>query len=162
MNYDSIAQWSQVVSSLLFLGVLVWLWIRYIQPAVLAAQAAQNARIAEAERHRDEAKAALDGLQREIEAAQRDAVAIKDRVSAMMSGEREALLREAVEAGERALRDAQAELSRARIAARDQLRDDLIEKALAAARDIASRRMDEGADKKLVDSFVGSLGRERS
>lgn len=162
MNYDSIAQWSQVVSSLLFLGVLVWLWIRYIQPAVLAAQAAQNARIAEAERHRDEAKAALDGLQREIEAAQRDAVAIKDRVSAMMSGEREALLREAVEAGERALRDAQAELSRARIAARDQLRDDLIEKALAAARDIASRRMDAGADKKLVDSFVGSLGRERS
>jgi len=66
MNYQSIAQWSQVASSVLFLGVLVWLWIRYIQPAVLAAQAAQNARIAEAERHRDEAKAALDGLQREI------------------------------------------------------------------------------------------------
>ncbi|HET9394151.1 MAG TPA: hypothetical protein VFO29_11610 [Candidatus Rubrimentiphilum sp.] len=160
MNYQTIAQWSQIASSVLFLGVLVWLWIRYIQPAVLAAQAAQNARIAEAERHRDEAKAALDGLQHEIEAAQGDAVAIKERVSAMMSSEREALLREAREAGERALRDAQGELSRARVAASEKLRDDLIEKALAAARGIASRRMDAGADKKLVNSFVGSLERK--
>jgi F-type H+-transporting ATPase subunit b len=162
MNYQAIAQWSQITSSLLFLGVLVWLWIRYIQPAVLAAQATQNARIAEAERHRDEAKAALDGLQREIEAAQRDALAIKERVTALMSGEREALLREAVEAGERALRDAQAELSRARAAAREQLRDELVEKALAAARTIALRRVDAGANRKLVDSFVGSLGQKKT
>jgi F0F1-type ATP synthase membrane subunit b/b' len=159
MNYQAIAEWSQVASSLLFLGALVWLWIRYIQPAVLAAQVAQNARIAEAERHRDEAKAALKGLQREIEAAQRDALAIKERVTALMSGERETLLREAREAGERALRDAQAELPRARAAARAQLRDELIEKALAGARDIALRRVDAGANRKLVGSFVGSLAR---
>ncbi len=160
MNYQAIAEWSQVASSLLFLGALVWLWIRYIQPAVLAAQVAQNARIAEAERHRDEAKAALKGLQREIEAAQRDALAIKERVTALMSGERETLLREAREAGERALRDAQAELPRARAAARAQLRDELIEKALAGARDIALRRVDAGANRKLVGSFVGSLARK--
>lgn len=160
MNYEAIAEWSQVTSALLFMGVLVWIWIKFIQPAVLAAQVAQNAKIAEAERHRDEAKAALEGLQREIEAAQRDAVAIKERVAALMSGERETLLREAREAGERALRDAQAELSRARVAARDQLRDELIEKALAAARNIAAHRVDAGANRKLVDSFVGSLGRK--
>jgi len=162
MNYQSIAQWSQVASSVLFLGVLVWLWIRYIQPAVLAAQAAQNARIAEAERHRDEAKAALDGLQREIESAQSDALAMKERVTAMTSGERETLVREAREAGERALRDAQAELARARVAASGQLRDELIEKALAAARNIAQQRMDDRANRKLVDTFVGSLDRRSS
>jgi F-type H+-transporting ATPase subunit b len=162
MNYQAIAEWSQVASSLLFMGVLVWLWIKYIQPAVLAAQVAQNARIAEAERHRDEAKAALEGLRRQIEIAQHDALAIKERVSAQMSGEREVLLREAREAGERALRDAQAELSRARAAARAQLRDELIEKALAGARDIALRRVDAGANKKLVGSFVGSLTRRRT
>ena len=53
MNYQAIAEWSQVVSALLFLGVLLWMWIKFIQPAVLAAQVAQNARINEAERHRD-------------------------------------------------------------------------------------------------------------
>ena len=162
MNYQAIAEWSQVASSLLFMGVLVWLWIRYIQPAVLAAQAAQNARIAEAERHRDQTKAALEGLQHEIEAARRDALAMKERVTTQMSGERETLLREAREAGERALRDAQAELSRARAAARGQLRDELIEKALAGARDIAVRRVDAGANRKLVGSFVGSLTRRRN
>ncbi len=162
MNYQAIAEWSQVVSSLLFMGVLVWLWIKFIQPAVLAAQVAQNAKIAETERHRDEAKAALESLQHEIEAAQNDALAIKGRVAAQIAGEREAVLREAREAGERALRDAQAELPRARAAARDQLRDELIEKALTEAREIASRRVDASADRKLAGSFVGLLERSRT
>jgi len=159
MNYQAIAEWSQIASSLLFLGVLVWLWIRYIQPAVLAAQAAQNARIAEAERHRDEAKAALEGLQREIESAQRDALAMQERVTALTSGEREALLREARDAGERALRDAQAELARARAAAGGRLGDQLSEKALTAARSITLRRVDAGPNRKLGDTFVVCRGR---
>jgi len=162
MNYQVIAEWSQVVSSLLFMGVLVWMWIKFIQPAVLAAQAAQNAKIAEAERHRNEAKASLEELQQAIEAAQRDAIAIKERVAALMSGERESVLREAREAGERALRAAQAELPRARAAAREQLRDELIEKALIGARDMAARRVDAGANRKLVGSFVGLLERSRT
>lgn len=159
MNYQAIAEWSQVASAVLFLGVLVWLWVKFIQPAVLAAQAAQNARINEAERHRDEARAALDGLQREIGTAQQDAEAIKDRVAALVTAEREAVLREAREAGERALRDAEGELARARAAARVQLRDELVEKALRLARENAARRIDAAADKKLASSFVQSLER---
>jgi F0F1-type ATP synthase membrane subunit b/b' len=159
MNYEAIAQWSQVASAALFLGVLVWMWFKFIQPAVLAAQAAQNARINEAERHRDEARAALEGLQSDIGVAQQDALAIKDRIAAFVAAEREAVLREAREAGERALRDAEGELARARAAARVQLRDELIEKALASARELAVRRMDGAAEKKLVGSFVESLER---
>ncbi len=159
MNYQAIAEWSQVASALLFLAVLVWMWLKFIQPAVLAAQAAQNARINEAERHRDEAKAALEGLRGEIGQAQQDAVAIKDRLGAFVSAEREAVLREAREAGERALRDAEGELARARAAARSQLRDELLEKALDLARQTAARRMDAAADKKLASSFVRSLER---
>ena len=118
MNYEAIAEWSQVASAILFLAVLVWMWFKFIQPAVLAAQAAQNARINEAERHRDEAKAALEGLQREIGVAQQDALAIKDRIASLEAAERETVLREAREAGERALRDAEGELARARCGAR--------------------------------------------
>ncbi len=159
MNYVAIAEWSQVASSVLFLAVLVWMWIKFIQPAVLAAQAAQNARINEAERHRDEAKSALEGLHGEIGLAQQDALAIKDRIAAFVAAEREAILREAREAGERALRDAEGELARARAAARVQLRDELVAKALGLARDTAARRMDAAAEKKLASSFVQSLER---
>ena len=161
MNYQAIAEWSQVVSALLFLGVLVWMWVKFIQPAVLAAQVAQNARINEAERHRDEAKAALAHLQSEIDAASGDALAIKGRVASLIAAEREAVLREARDAGERALRDAQGELARAREAAKQQLRDELIDKALAQARATALERVDAGADRKLIGSFVQSLERSR-
>ena len=51
--YVQIAVWSQVVSALLFMGVLVWLWFKFIQPAILGAQDRQNKQIAQAERHRD-------------------------------------------------------------------------------------------------------------
>jgi len=159
VNYEAIAEWSQVASAVLFLAVLVWMWFKFIQPAVLAAQAAQNARVNEAERHRDEAKAALEGLHGEIGLAQQDALAIKDRIAAFAAAEREAILREAREAGERALRDAEGELARARAAARVQLRDELVEKALGLARETAARRMDDAADKKLSSSFVQSLER---
>lgn len=159
MNYAAIAEWSQVASALLFMAALVWLWVKFIQPAVLTAQAAQNARINEAERHRDEAKAALEDLQREIGTAQQDAVAIKDRIAAQIAAEREIVLREAREAGERALRDAEGELARARSAARVRLRDEMLEKALGLARQDAARRIDAAADKKLAASFVRSLER---
>lgn len=157
MNYDAIALWSEVASSVLFVVALVLVWNKFIEPAVLRAQANKNAQIAEAERHRDEARAALEGLQREVEGAQRDALAIKERVAALSAAERDAALREAREAGERTLRDADGELDRARAAAREQLRDELLDEALAAARASAVQRVDTAVNQKLVASFVESL-----
>lgn len=157
MNYQAIAEWSQVVSSLLFLLALVIMWLKFLQPAVLAAQAAQNARILEAERHRDEAKAALEGLHADIDAAQRDAAAMKNRVGTQIASERADAIAEAREAGERALKEAQGELARSRVAAAAQLRDELIEKALAQAKENAQRRIDDAAERKLTGSFVRSL-----
>ena len=57
--YIKIAIWSQVVSSIIFLGVLAYMWFRWILPVVMAAQERSNRQIAEAERHRDEVKGAL-------------------------------------------------------------------------------------------------------
>ena len=75
MNYEAVALWSQVLSAILFIAVLVWMWVKFMQPAVLLAQQNANAAIAEAERHRDEAKAELASLRGEVENAQRDAIA---------------------------------------------------------------------------------------
>jgi F0F1-type ATP synthase membrane subunit b/b' len=157
--YVQIAIWSQVASSVLFLCVLAWLWFKFLQPAILAAQERYNKQVAEAERHRDEAKATLDLLQNEIDGAGRDAEAIKARADAQAVREHDAVVAETREAGERALRDAQAEFARTLAAARERLREELLGKALATARQEATRRVDASVNARLVDGFVGSLER---
>lgn len=158
MNYELIAEYSQIASAALFVAVMVWVWARFIQPAVLTAQENANAQIAQAERHRDQAKAALDALQGEIEAAERDAEAMKERCVVQARAEHDALLREARDAGERALRSAQGELQRGRAAAGVRFRDELLEKALGAARAQAANRVDDPTDARLLHAFVDSLG----
>lgn len=157
MNYTQVALYSQVASSVLFVIVMIWIWVRFLQPAVLTAQQNQNAQLAEAERRRDEAKGVLAGLHGEIENAKRDAQAIKERVAAQASAEREATLRETREAGERGLRNAERELDRSRAAARDQLRDEFLNRALEAARTRAAERVDAPVDSRLVSAFLNNL-----
>ncbi|HEY1653596.1 MAG TPA: hypothetical protein VGF86_00615 [Candidatus Tumulicola sp.] len=157
--YVQIAIWSQVVSAVLFLIVLVWMWFKYLQPAILDAQDRHNKQIAEAERHRDEAKATLELLQSEIEGATHDAELIRRRADAQAAREYETAVAEAREAGERALRGAQAEFARALAAARDRLRIELLDKALVLAREEAARRVDPVTNARIVDRFVGSLER---
>lgn len=155
--YVRIALWSQVVAAVLFICFLVWLWTKYLQPAVLAAQERQNKQIAEAERHRDEAKAMLDVLRTQITGASHDADAIKQRAVAQAKREYDAAVAEATEAGQRALANANGELQRARAAARDQLRREMLDRALSQARRDAERRIDTPTNARLVNDFLGSL-----
>ena len=159
MNYEQIAVWSNVACALLFYVVLIWMWVKFAQPAVLAAQANTNKALAETERHRDEAKASLDVLRAEIEGADRDAAAIRARSTEFASHERDAALAEARAAGERTLRNAAGELDRARAAARESLRTELLEKALDLAKSDATARVDAGLNAKLVGDFVSSIAK---
>ena len=159
IDYEQVAKWSDIVSAILFLAVLVWLWVKYIAPAVLAAQENTNKQLAEAERHRDEAKAALDVLRQQIEAAHRDASMIAERTGNLAKHESESVLAAAREAGERAVRNAEGELERARAAARAGFREELASKALDLARSEASARVDAGVDTRLIQQFVASLDR---
>lgn len=159
--YVQIAIWSQVVSAVLFMGVLVWLWFKFIQPAILAAQDRQNKQIAQDERHRDEAKSMLDVLRNDVENARRDAGLIGARIDGEAARERDGIVAEARDAGERSVRDAQAEFSRALAAGREQLRIDMLEKALQRAREEAARRVDATVDAGLLERFTRSLERPR-
>ena len=159
--YLRIAIWSQVVSSVVFLGVLVYIWVRWILPVVMAAQDRSNKQIAEAERHRDEVKAALETLGAEIESARHDAELIVGRASEHAEHERLATLEECKEAGERALQDAGKEIDRARAAALRRLHDELLARALRVAREDAAKRVGPAEDERLIDGFVGSLERAR-
>jgi F0F1-type ATP synthase membrane subunit b/b' len=157
MNYEAVALWSQVLSAILFIIVLVWMWVKFLQPAVLQAQVNANAAIAEAEKHRDQAKAELESLRGETDAARRDAAAIKQRVEAQAKAECEAMVAEARRAGDRSIQNAQGELSRSRAAARERLREELLDQALTLARSQAQQRVDERVNAQLVGSFLSNL-----
>lgn len=157
--YLRIAIWSQVISSIVFIAILVWAWFRWFLPVIMSAQERSNQQIAEAERHRDEVKGALETLGSQIESARRDAELIVRRASEHAEHERQSLLEECTDAGERALQDAGKELARARAAAQRRLRDDLLARALRVTRDEAARRVSPALDERLIDGFVGSLER---
>lgn len=159
--YVQIAIWSQVVSAIFFIAAMVYIWTRYLQPMVLAAQEHSNAQVREAERHRDEAKAALDALVGEIEGARHDARLIRERADRHAERERETTLASVKEEGERALRNAQGELQRAREAARVRLRTEIVHRALVAARDEGQRRIDAAANARIIEHFLASLERAR-
>jgi F-type H+-transporting ATPase subunit b len=136
--YDALATWSQVVGSIAFIIVLVWLFVRFVVPAVAASQERKNAELAEAERRRDAAGETVEAARREVETASGEATAILQRVDGDVVRERELILREARDDGERVVRNADGELGRARMAARDRLRTELVSQALRIAREAAT------------------------
>jgi F-type H+-transporting ATPase subunit b len=151
--YEALAVWSQVVASVLFLGVMIYVWIRFIAPAVGASRLRKNAELAEAERRRDAARAQVEAAQRELDLADADARAIRARAQADATRLHEAMLAEAAAEGERLVRHAEGELERGRAEAREQLRSELLQHAMQIARDAASR-LDEATDRRLVADAV--------
>ncbi len=157
--YVQVAIWSQVASTVLFFAALVYIWVRWLQPTVLAVQERSNQQITEAEHRRDIAREALQALRDEIEGARADAVLIHTRAQTQGDAERRALLDEARQAGERVLRNARGELTRAREAARTRLRDEMLARALRETRSEAQRRIDKATNEKIVDHFLVALER---
>ncbi|GAC1395819.1 MAG: hypothetical protein NVS2B8_09250 [Vulcanimicrobiaceae bacterium] len=156
--YEALSTWSQVVAALLFIVVLVVLWRKYITPAVLASQARKNAELAESEARRDAARAETDVARAEIASADDDARAIRARAQSDATRTREKILADAKAEGERLVRNADGELERGRVAARDRLRTDLLEKAMQIARE-ASLHLDEATNRRLVGEAVDTAER---
>jgi F0F1-type ATP synthase membrane subunit b/b' len=160
--FVQVALWSQVAGSVAFLIVLIVLFRKFMIPAVLANQAARNAQLAEAEARRTRIQTDAAHARGEIEAADRDAAEIRSRVARATEHDRAHTLDEANAEGERLVRNAEGELERARIAARDRLRIELIEKALRKARAQASGRVSDAVNKALVDATVDDLARGKN
>lgn len=157
MSYETIAIWSRIIGTLVVLGILWYVFARFIAPAIAQAQEAKNAEIGRAEQRCKDAKAEIAAAQAEIAQAETDAGAIRARAQADAKRERDAATAQAQEAGERLLRNADGELERARMTARDALRVQMIEQALELARGEAGQRVDSTRNAELVDKFVGSL-----
>jgi F0F1-type ATP synthase membrane subunit b/b' len=159
--FEQIALWSQVAGAIAFLIVLVLLFRKFLIPAVEANQAARNAQLAEAETRRTRMQTEAAKARADIEAADRDAAEIRGRVARVIERDHAHALDEAHAEGERLVRNAEGELERARLAARDRLRIELVEKALLKARAQAYARVSDTVNQALVETTVADLTRGR-
>lgn len=160
MTYEAIAIWSRIIGTVVVLALLWYVFVRFIAPAIARAQDAKNEEIARAEQRRDAAKAEIAAAEAEVAQAEHDAHAIGERAEAEARREREQALAQLRDAGERAVRNAEGELGRARESARAALRIELVEKALDAARRDAEKRVDPAFNTALIGTFVTHLEKE--
>ena len=160
--FEQVALWSEVAGAAAFLLVVIVMFRKFLVPAVVANQQARNAELAEAESRRARMQAEAANARAEVEMAERDAVEIRSRIATIAAHDRDRQLAEAKADGERVVRNAEGELERARFAARDRLRVEFIEKALAKARADAPARVDDATNQKLVETTVADLVRGKT
>ena len=159
MNLELLAQWSQIAGAAIFVVVTIVVWRRWIAPAVQSYQDAKNADLAAAEARRDRMQSEADEARVDAEQAEAEARMIGERAKSDADAERKRILAEAQEESERLVRNANGEIARARMAARERLRIEFIEKALIRARSQAVDTLDDAANESLIEETVDTLVR---
>jgi F-type H+-transporting ATPase subunit b len=157
MNYDLIAQWSEIIGGVAFVIVAVWLFRTFALPAVRAGEIARNADLVNAEKRRDDLLAEVEAAKAGRETALREAEAIAVRAKADAERERDTIVHDGRREATRLVQNAEGHLERSRIAARDQLRIEFIERALLRARELASAHIDDATNARLVQKTVDDL-----
>jgi F-type H+-transporting ATPase subunit b len=159
---EVIARYSQIIGAIVFVVVIVWMFRKFVLPALASYEAAKNAEISEAEARREKMKAGVGAARAEVENAGRDAASIEERAKADAAAEHDRIIAAAKDDAARIVRNAEGELDRARMAARAALREELVRKALEAARAAASARVDAQTNSRLVGTTIDNVERERA
>jgi F0F1-type ATP synthase membrane subunit b/b' len=157
MNYETIAQYSEIIGGFAFLIVSIWLFRKFVLPAIRAGEISRNSDLVNTEHRREELRDEVAEARAEIEAADRDVQAILARAETDARHEHETILADARREGLRLVHNARSELDRGRIAGRDKLRIEFIEQALNRARALAAEQLSHADDAKLVAKTVDDL-----
>ena len=158
MNYETIAQWSEIIGGFAFLIVMIWLFRKFLLPAVAAGEISRNADLVNAEHRREQLRGDVSAARAEVEAADRDALAIASRAESDARHEQETIVADGRREGVRLLQNAQGELDRGRIAAKDALRIEFIERALRRARELAAQELSDAGNAQLVAKTFEDAG----
>ncbi len=143
----------------LLIAVLIvkWVWPTYVQPHLSARQTAIAETADQIERTNRETeemqtdyRRRLEGIEQETQRRIADAIREAEAL-------RESILAEAQSTASGIVRRSQEEVARERAKAMVQLRAEFIESVIGAARHAAVHSLD-GQQRRLVDSFVRSLG----
>jgi F0F1-type ATP synthase membrane subunit b/b' len=157
MNYETIAQYSEVIGGFAFVVAMVVLFRKFLLPAVRSGEVARNADLVNTERRRDQLRQDVADARGEVESADRDALAILARAESDARQEHQAIVDEGRREASRLIVNARGELDRARIAGSDDLRIEFIEKALNRARDLAAQQLSDAGNARLVAKTVDDM-----
>jgi F0F1-type ATP synthase membrane subunit b/b' len=157
MNYEVIAQWSEIIGGIAFVIVAVWLFRKFALPAVRSAAISRNADLVNAEKRRDDLRAEVTAATAARDAALGEAESIARRAQGDAQREYDTIVNDARREGTRLVQNAEGELERSRNAARDQLRIEFIEKALLRARELAAAQVTDSLNARLVNKTVDDL-----
>ncbi len=152
-------------------GLIIWTWIvfgalffvlrKYAWPPIVRLTEEREKRIAgqlaEAERLGKEAQAAVERHQTLLEGAKQEAQALINEAKGVAQKEREMLLAKAAQEQETLLERARREIDAERERAVSDLRREAVELSLAAATKLIEKRLDDDADRKIVEEYLGSL-----
>ena len=157
MSYETIAQYSEIIGGFAFLIVSIWLFRKFVLPAVRAGEISRNSDLVNTEQRREELREEVAEARGEVEAADRDAQAILARAETDARHEHDTIVEDARREGLRLVHNARGELDRGRIAGRDKLRVEFIEQALNRARALAAEQLSDAGNAKLVNKTVDDL-----
>jgi F0F1-type ATP synthase membrane subunit b/b' len=157
LNYEVIAQYSEIIGGFAFIIVLIWLFRKFALPAVRAGEISRNSDLVNTEHRRDQLREEVAAARAEVEAADRDALAILARAETDARHEHDSIITDARREGLRLVQNARGELDRGRIAGREGLRIEFVEKALNRARELATQQLTPDADTRLVNKTVDEL-----
>ena len=152
-------------------GLFFWTWIVFLVllfvlyqfafPAILKATEEREARIKrqleEAERLNAEARTLQEQHQKMLAGAREQAQALLNEAKTVAQQEREALLHKTREEQEQLLERARREITTETERARTTLRREAVELSLAAASKLIQEQLDDEANRKLVNQYLGSL-----
>ncbi len=157
MSYETIAQWSEIIGGFAFLIVAIWLFRKFVLPAVRQGEISRNSDLVNTEQRREELREEVAEARAEVEAADRDVQAILARAETDARHEHDTILADSRREGLRLVHTARGELDRGRIAGRDKLRIEFIEQALNRARALAAQQLSDAGNAKLVAKTVDDL-----
>ncbi len=150
--------WTWVVFILLFLVLKRFAW-----PPIVRATEERERRIArqleESDKMNAEAKAALGEHRSLLAKAKDEAQGLINEAKTLAQREREQLLSKTREEQDQILERAKREISAERERAVAELRKEAVDLSLAAASKLIQQRLDSDADRRIVEDYLGSLGR---
>lgn len=147
-----------------FIALLFLLW-KYAFPAILRIAEERERRIArqlkQAEDANAQAQAALEEHKQLLAGAKEEASQLVSEAKLVGEKEREAMLARAREEQEELLARAKREIGAERERAVAELRKEAVDLSLAAASRLVESNLDDAANRKMVEEFLGSMESDR-
>jgi F0F1-type ATP synthase membrane subunit b/b' len=150
---------AKVVDFIIFVVAIVWIWQRYLQRALVAAQEAQNKRFEDAVAARAENEGRVGLAAAGVEAARAAAARMIDVAASQAKRTAVETLAAAQEHSQRIVAHAAGELDRERYRVRREVLENTVERAYSRAKLLATGELDAVKQRALLDRSIDELER---